>query len=428
MPHLRSPPPLGAMKSLYRRHYGFVWQAVRRFGVQPLHIDDAVQDTFVTAYRRFDELELPTARGWLYGIARRVASNYRRAAARSNRKRDALAVLPADRITPDGSELVISVERFLAALTPVERELFVLSELEGMSGPELATALSLNMSTAYSRLQVLRRRFRASVGEPPAAVAPRLRRERPAATLSGWGLLLPHLGSNTAPTILGSLGLGSVWHAAAVALPAALVAFLGIRTLAGSPEGPAAHSPLTSTAASGQPRADGVDAPSADAPMATANPSPAVLTTPMPTSVSREATTRPFSDVIATWVGHEVAARSPRASDDHGRAGDSRSIPSPSLARHNQLLVEATAAVRSGRVEVALATLATHAREFPASPLDDVRGALRIEAMCAAGRTTQARGEARLWRRKHPRSPVVTRIEQSCAAGSVESPTAGQQP
>ena len=64
-------------RAFYRDHYGFVWAAVRRFGVPPAWVDDATQDAFVVAYRRHAELR-GSPRPWLYGIAFRVVSDYRR--------------------------------------------------------------------------------------------------------------------------------------------------------------------------------------------------------------------------------------------------------------------------------------------------------------------------------------------------------------
>ena len=77
---------LGDFRTLYRHHYGFVWHALHRFGVPMARVDDALQDTFVVAYRRRHDFSGGSCKAWLYGIARRVASNERRAAHRSARR------------------------------------------------------------------------------------------------------------------------------------------------------------------------------------------------------------------------------------------------------------------------------------------------------------------------------------------------------
>ena len=39
--------PLGAFEEVYEAHFDFVWRSVRRLGVPPASVDDAVQDVFV---------------------------------------------------------------------------------------------------------------------------------------------------------------------------------------------------------------------------------------------------------------------------------------------------------------------------------------------------------------------------------------------
>ena len=77
--------------ALYRGEFAFVWAAARRLGVPPGAVDDAVQDVFVTAYRRLDQLRFEVSpRAWLYGVTRRVASRYHRGAFRRRRRVAAL--------------------------------------------------------------------------------------------------------------------------------------------------------------------------------------------------------------------------------------------------------------------------------------------------------------------------------------------------
>lgn len=386
------------MEGLYRAHYGFVWQAVRRFGVVPALTDDAVQDTFVTAFRRFDELAPPTAKAWLYGIARRVASNYRRADFRSVRRRAALAAStgkPTD--TAASPEIVLVFDRFLRSLDPVDRELFVLSEIEGMTGPEAANALSLNTSTTYSRVQVLRRRFHeACVGREPVAVVAAVREQRPRATAHGWALLLPKLGL---PTTAGATTLGATifGKAAAIACGVTVVATAAMVTIRPASPRPTA----TVTAAAGR-----VDAP-------TEVPRSAVIPASLPAPAAAPAAAAP---VDAPAI---APARPTRAAVDATRGATS-------IERDNERMLDAKEALAAGDAAGALAITEEHAREFPGSALADARAALRIEALCALDKVEQARGEARIFTRARPGSPVTARIERSCAGTFVESPDPGQ--
>src|SRR3954447_16537186 len=71
--------------SLYAEHFDFVWRTLRRLGVHPSVVDDAAQDTFVVLHRRLPELRADaSARAFVFGIAQRVAHDYRRTARRKH--------------------------------------------------------------------------------------------------------------------------------------------------------------------------------------------------------------------------------------------------------------------------------------------------------------------------------------------------------
>lgn len=84
-----------AMARLYDRHAAVVL-AVCRQHLGPdagSASDDALQETFIRAYRMLDRLDSPDRlRPWLYGIARLVCSEMRRAAARRRRHEEAAAM------------------------------------------------------------------------------------------------------------------------------------------------------------------------------------------------------------------------------------------------------------------------------------------------------------------------------------------------
>ncbi|MBK8713714.1 MAG: sigma-70 family RNA polymerase sigma factor [Deltaproteobacteria bacterium] len=147
--------------ALYREHAAFTWAVLRRLGVQPAAIDDAMQELWVTAHRRLATLHGPTAaRAWLYGIARRVVSHQRRTEQRHRRKIDALehAVTPDPDRTDVAGSLV--VESILAGLDDRVREAFVLSELEGWTAAEIAKATGANANTVSWRVRVAKQELR----------------------------------------------------------------------------------------------------------------------------------------------------------------------------------------------------------------------------------------------------------------------------
>lgn len=174
-------------EAIYREHLRFVWRNVRRLGVPDALVDDAVQEVFLTVYRRIHEFEgRSSLRTWIFGIVARVASHYRR----SVRRKDAGAqfgsqAVEADAIADDrmGSphdhaiklEGVRLLHKLLDELDDDKRAVLVLAELEQMSAPDIAEALGINLNTAYARLRAARQQFEQAVARAKARDGWRLR-------------------------------------------------------------------------------------------------------------------------------------------------------------------------------------------------------------------------------------------------------------
>ncbi|MCA9656472.1 MAG: sigma-70 family RNA polymerase sigma factor [Myxococcales bacterium] len=154
--------------ALYDRHHGFVWRILRRLGVPPASLDDATQDVFVVVHRRRDALRADVAeRSWLFGIARRVAADLHRGRRRTLRKLEALPS-PGEPAAPldealERAEAADFVRAFLERLDEGHRMVFLLSDVEGMTAPEIAETLELNLNTVYSRLRNARKKFEQAV-------------------------------------------------------------------------------------------------------------------------------------------------------------------------------------------------------------------------------------------------------------------------
>lgn len=151
---------------VYGRHFRGIWRTLRRLGVAAAHLDDAAQDVFVVAHRRLGEFDGRSLRGWLYGIALRVASDYRRGAAR----RESLPLeesfptpAPDPAQASELSESVRVLHLLLGELAEPKRTVFVLGELEELSAPEIAEVLGVNLNTVYSRLRAARGDFDAAL-------------------------------------------------------------------------------------------------------------------------------------------------------------------------------------------------------------------------------------------------------------------------
>jgi len=158
---------------MYRDGFSFVWRNLRRLGVAEESVRDAAQDVFLVVHRRIDSFDgSSTVRTWLFAIALRVAQDYRRAARRTMARsapssptgeRDVLERVVAPGSGPFEQTAAAEANRLLLRLLDEldleRRTVFVMTELEQMSAPEIADALDLNLNTVYGRLRVARQQF-----------------------------------------------------------------------------------------------------------------------------------------------------------------------------------------------------------------------------------------------------------------------------
>jgi RNA polymerase sigma-70 factor (ECF subfamily) len=157
-----------AFATLMRRHEDRVFSVCLRIMGNRSSALDATQETFLTLYRKASQYQATAAVGtWLY----RIAINTCYDLLRKERRRPSEAMPsyldPADPRGEDmytSAELRPSVEAALATLTPDFRAVVVLSDLEGMSLPEVAEALEVPVGTVKSRLFRARRQLAGVLG------------------------------------------------------------------------------------------------------------------------------------------------------------------------------------------------------------------------------------------------------------------------
>ncbi len=166
----RSIPDLGAkrLRALVDAHQDLIWRSLRRLGVPAGQVDDATQEVFCVAMRRLEQIEPGAERSFLFGVAMRVASDARRACARSRERTDqeAVDVAVATSPTPEGllseQEARALLDEALDALDDEARAVFVLFEIEGFTSPEIASLLVVPLGTIASRLRRGREQFHAA--------------------------------------------------------------------------------------------------------------------------------------------------------------------------------------------------------------------------------------------------------------------------
>jgi RNA polymerase sigma-70 factor (ECF subfamily) len=153
--------------SVYEEHFAFVWRSLRRLGVASAQLDDASQDVFLVIYRRLDDFEgRSSVKTWIFGIVLKIVRTYKRTAARKPTEplEGDIAALasPAEELT-DAARAARLMHSLLDELDDAPRAVFILSELEEMTAPEISAALGVNLNTVYSRLRAARRDFDAAL-------------------------------------------------------------------------------------------------------------------------------------------------------------------------------------------------------------------------------------------------------------------------
>jgi RNA polymerase sigma factor (sigma-70 family) len=141
--------------------------ALRRVA-DPEDAADVVAETFLVAWRRFDDVPIGDgARLWLYGTARLVLNNLRRAERRRTRLGIRLAESLRNEIATHAAPRGEAAEvlRAMGELGAEDRELLMLVSWEELTPAEAARVLGISALATRSRLHRARRRLRAVLEE-----------------------------------------------------------------------------------------------------------------------------------------------------------------------------------------------------------------------------------------------------------------------
>jgi RNA polymerase sigma-70 factor (ECF subfamily) len=151
------------------------YPAVRGYALRrtsPEAAQDAVAETFLVAWRRFDDIPAD-ALPWLFGVARRVLANQRRASGRGEALHERLAGVGAQMPDLEASVTEAEVVRAaLARLSERDREALMLVAWHGLTGSRAARAAGCTRAAFQVRLHRARRRLAAQLEDldpPPVA-------------------------------------------------------------------------------------------------------------------------------------------------------------------------------------------------------------------------------------------------------------------
>jgi RNA polymerase sigma-70 factor (ECF subfamily) len=130
-------------------------------------VEDAVADTFLTAWRKSDEIPPgDQALPWLYGVAFRVLGNQWRSAFRRQRLEEKLTSLGAAAVAMPEDVVVIRQEArqlmaALGALNGTDQEVLRLTAWEDLTPSEIAVALGISAGAVGQRLYSAKRKLAA---------------------------------------------------------------------------------------------------------------------------------------------------------------------------------------------------------------------------------------------------------------------------
>lgn len=156
-----------AFNALYER-YGLVVHGLLLSRVSRDEVDDLVQDVFLTAWKRLDDLRDPAAfGGWIAMIARNRATDF-------HRRSQEHVEMPADLASPGTASAEAEANDALAAIRALPgayRETLMLRLVEGLTGPEIAERTGLTPASVrvnlHRGMKMLREKLIGGVAGPP---------------------------------------------------------------------------------------------------------------------------------------------------------------------------------------------------------------------------------------------------------------------
>ncbi|HZU84996.1 MAG TPA: RNA polymerase sigma factor [Polyangiaceae bacterium] len=157
--------------SVYRQCFVDVARWVRALGANDADVEDLTQEVFIIVRRKLPGFDGRNLHGFLYRIAQRTVRDHRRSAWFRNLlgRRSPLPDLSSP--APSGLQLIQDKERrrvleaILSRMSEKRRIAFVLFEIEGYSGEEIARIQSLPLKTVWTRLHHARKDFVRMVAE-----------------------------------------------------------------------------------------------------------------------------------------------------------------------------------------------------------------------------------------------------------------------
>jgi RNA polymerase sigma-70 factor (ECF subfamily) len=168
-----SSPRVPELSEIYETWFDDVSKWIRAMGGPEADRDDIVQDVFVTVYRRLPDFDGKNLPGWLYQIARHKVRDFRRLRwvrtfwRKSPLSESLPSATPAPEAALDAKQSEAILNRLIDKLPESQRACFVLFEIDGCSGEEIAKMQGVPLNTVWARIRKARMTLRSHAERLP---------------------------------------------------------------------------------------------------------------------------------------------------------------------------------------------------------------------------------------------------------------------
>jgi len=164
-------------RDIYERWFGDVVRWIYALGVPSSDSEDLAQEIFLVVRRKLDRFDGGNLAGWLYRISQLTVRDHRRRAWFKNltvRRRDVDVVRagltsPSSAARYEEEENRRFVQTLVARMSEKLRTAFILFEIEGYSGEEIARIQDIPLGTVWTRLHLARKEFWKLLKQSPDA-------------------------------------------------------------------------------------------------------------------------------------------------------------------------------------------------------------------------------------------------------------------
>ncbi|MFZ5894045.1 MAG: RNA polymerase sigma factor [Myxococcota bacterium] len=173
-----SVPPTSMLEfdAIYEEWFEEVLRWIRAMGGPEADRDDLVQDVFLVVHRRLPDFDGKNVGGWLYQIARHKVRDYRRLFWVRHLFGQSVPLTESVARSPGSPQESLEVKEqgqrlneLLQSLNPDQRAAFVLFEIEGYSGEEIARLQGVPLNTVWARIHKARKKLQLRIGKSEKA-------------------------------------------------------------------------------------------------------------------------------------------------------------------------------------------------------------------------------------------------------------------